>query len=214
MRKEKALLLLSGGLDSAVCLYYSIKEYEVIAITFDYFGRREAERIASQRLAKKAGVNLISIDLGFLKEISDAPIKAFKNKTPSSFIPARNVIFYGIAAHFAERVGASVIIGGHLRYDKSKFPDASKEFFRELNRLLRCALGDSKIKVLTPFIQMSKSDVIKLGISLKVPFELCWSCYEEGPEPCGKCEACIERSKAFKIVGVPDPLTKRGPGGI
>src|SRR3712207_3082185 len=146
MRSDRALVMLSGGLDSATCLYWAKEKYsEVIAITFNYFGRLVQEKRASVQLVKAAGVNkLIEIDLPFVKEAGDSSYhsgrfkeKSYPNAQQSSYVPARNMIFYSIGAHYAEYLGAKWIIGGHNLHDAKFFKDASKRFIDKINILDR-----------------------------------------------------------------------------
>jgi 7-cyano-7-deazaguanine synthase len=215
--KSHALVLLSGGLDSAVCLYLAKSRHEhVTGITFNYFERRIIEREATEKLASRAGVDLIQLGVEFLREASDIKKASTRLKGVNQvYIPARNIIFYGVAAHFAERLGATYIYGGHLKTDSLRFKDASKRFFNSLNNLFLNHLSTGAVRVVTPLITLEKHEVVQLGSSLGVPFELTWSCYEDGPRPCRKCEACREREAAFKMAGVLDPLdATNGPGGI
>jgi 7-cyano-7-deazaguanine synthase len=206
--KEKALVLLSGGLDSAVCLYLALKSCSsVVGLTFNYYDRREAEKNAAHRIAAAANIRLISLSLEFLREASDNDLQsASLLQAPPVYIPARNIVFYGIAAHYAERMQASRIYGGHIKADVEQFQDASKNFFDEMNAVLKRSMRDGSIQIYTPLIDLEKHEVLMLGSNIGVPFQLTWSCYENGPEPCGKCHACIERKQAFNKAKLVDPL--------
>ncbi|MCL5788348.1 MAG: 7-cyano-7-deazaguanine synthase [Candidatus Marsarchaeota archaeon] len=206
--KVDGVILLSGGLDSAICAHYLLdKRKSLHALTLNYFGRRIKEKKATTKLAHEMGIPLTKVDVGFLKEASDVAALAQKiERRAGAYIPARNLIFYGIAAHYAERLGASKIYGGHLREDSLTFPDASIKFFERLNESLSEAQLTTKLSVELPLIHMSKAEVIRLGAQLKVPFEYTWSCYTDGRLPCGRCPACISRSNAFREAGVTDPL--------
>ncbi|MEM0120986.1 MAG: 7-cyano-7-deazaguanine synthase [Thermoprotei archaeon] len=205
---SKAVVLLSGGLDSAVCLYLAKREHhETIGLSFNYYGRRMVERNATIKLATSAGVELIQVDVGFLKEVSDIPRVSDQLRVVDQvYIPARNLIFYGVAAHFAERIGADSIYGGHIKTDALKFQDASETFFARLNTILSEHLASKGLHVVTPLINLEKHEVVRLGGDLGVPFGSTWSCYGEGPKPCGDCKACIERRRAFLRAGLTDPL--------
>src|SRR5881409_1321684 len=140
---DKALVMLSGGLDSATCLYWAKAKFsDVSAITFNYFGRLVQEKRASSRLATGAGVvKLIDVDLPFVKEASDFYDGRFQKHDSdalwSSYVPARNLVFYSIAAHYAEYLGAKWIIGGHNLHDVNFFKDASKNYIEKLNALFK-----------------------------------------------------------------------------
>jgi 7-cyano-7-deazaguanine synthase len=184
MRSDTALVMLSGGLDSATCLYWAKEKYsEVIAITFNYFGRLMQEKRASVQLVKAAGINdLIEIDLPFVKEAGDSSYYSGRFKEnphsdaqESSYVPARNMIFYSICAHYAEYLGAKWIIGGHNLHDAKFFKDASKRFIDKINILFKegCLLtNDQAYQILLPLSRMNRKQIIRLAIKLKAPIEL------------------------------------------
>ena len=218
MRSDRALVMLSGGLDSATCLYWAKEKYsEVIAISFNYFGRLVQEKRASVQLVKAAGINkLIEIDLPFVKEAGDSSYysgrfkkSSHSNAQESSYVPARNMIFYSIGAHYAEYLGAKWIIGGHNLHDAKFFKDASKKFIDKINILFRegCLLcNDQAYQILLPLSRMNRKEIIRLAIKLKAPIELTWSCHREGTVHCGSCYACRQRLEAFDDLGLKDPV--------
>jgi len=214
-KKSDAIVLLSGGLDSATCIYWAKKKFEkVSAITFNYFGRIENEKTATAELAKTAGVSdLIVVDLPFLKEASDFYSGNFKGGDAdgmlASYMPARNMIFYSIAAHYSEFLGAKSIIGGHNTHDVLFFRDASKDYIQKINSLFQEAClfcnGES-YQILLPLAEMDRKRVLELAIDLRVPIELTWSCHNNGNAHCGKCYACRQRIEAFNLLGLKDPV--------
>ncbi|MFX0029072.1 MAG: 7-cyano-7-deazaguanine synthase QueC [Candidatus Hermodarchaeota archaeon] len=203
--KQGAILLLSGGIDSATTLYWAKKEgYHVTALSFNYYLRPKKENDAALKLATNLGVKLIEIPINFLKEAVDLRIEGFPVpsaiNSPEGFIPIRNLVFYSIAAYFAEVYGNNFIIGGHISADIEQFPDTNINFFKTLEQLINKSKhkqDNSKIKILLPLINLNKVEVIKLAKSLDVPLELTWSCYSDGDEPCGQCSSCIKRKEAF-----------------
>lgn len=211
---DKALVLLSGGLDSATCLYWARQRYEVYAITFNYYGRLENERLAAIRLSEKAGVSkLITVDIPFIKEASDYYNGQLKKQDPdllwSSYVPARNLVFYSIAAHYAEYLGAKWIIGGHNNHDVEFFKDASRDYFERLNSLFSegCLFCDGQpYRIILPLAEMDRAAVIRLASEINVPIESTWSCHYEGDAHCGKCYACKQRLEAFGLLGIKDPV--------
>ena len=215
MGSDRALVMLSGGLDSATCLYWAKEKFsDISTITFNYFGRLVQEKSAAAKLVKAAGINdLIEIDLPFVREVSDFHSRRFKNRNSdvewsSSYIPARNMIFYSITAHYAEYLGAKWIIGGHNLHDIKFFKDASKSYIDRLNWLFKegCLLCDDQAyQILLPLAQMNRKEIIRLAISLKTPIELTWSCHGEGSVHCGNCYACRQRLEAFDALGLHDP---------
>ncbi len=219
MKSDRALVMLSGGLDSATCLYWAKEKYsEVIAITFNYFGRLVQEKRASVQLVKAAGINkLIEIDLPFVKEVGDSSSyhsgrlkeNSYSDTQQSSYIPARNMIFYSIGAHYAEYLGAKWIIGGHNLHDAKFFKDASKRFIDKINILFRegCLLcNDQAYQILLPLSRMNRKQIIMLAMKLKAPIELTWSCHRDGTVHCGSCYACRQRLEAFDDLGLKDPV--------
>ena len=217
MRSDKALVMLSGGLDSATCLYWAKEKYsEVVAISFNYFGRLVQEKRASVQLVKAAGINkLIEIDLPFVKEVGNSSYyserfkeSSYLNAQDSSYVPARNMIFYSISAHYAEYLGAKWIIGGHNLHDAKFFKDASKRFIDKINILFKegCLLCNGQAyQILLPLSRMNRKQIIRLAIKLKAPVELTWSCHREGTVHCGSCYACKQRLDAFDDLGLKDP---------
>ena len=219
MQSDKALVMLSGGLDSATCLYWAKERYsEVIAITFNYFGRLAQEKHAIIRLVNAAEVsNLIEIDLPFVKEAGDSSYYyssqskdlLHSNSQWSSYVPARNMIFYSISAHFAEYLGIKWIIGGHNMHDTKFFKDASKSFIDKMNVLFKegCLLckDNQAYQIVLPLAKMNRKQIIKLAMRLKAPIELTWSCHREGAKPCGSCYSCKQRVEAFNELGLKDP---------
>lgn len=180
------------------------------AITFEYDGiaRREVE--AAKSVATRAGVvEHKFVRLPDLKEAGDIP--GFElGKLPRTYIPLRNSVFYSLAASYAEVSGATSIVGGHNRDDELVFDDVSPEFFSSLEKALRMGslvLRRNRVRILRPLRHRRKAEVIKLAASLRVPFELTWSCHREGREHCWQCDGCLSRRGAFLRAGVPDPLS-------
>jgi 7-cyano-7-deazaguanine synthase len=218
MRSDKALLMLSGGLDSATCLYWAKEKYsDISAITFNYFDRLVQEKLATAKLVKAAGIkSLIEIDLPFIKETSDfyrdSSIKKYNDSEAlqsASYVPARNMIFYSISAHYAEYLGAKWIIGGHNIHDVKFFKDASIEYMNKLNSLFKegCLLcNDQAYEIVLPLAEMNRRQIIRLAIELKTPIEMTWSCHRKGIVHCGNCYACRQRLEAFKDLGLKDPV--------
>ena len=203
--REKVISLLSGGIDSAVALYWADhNSYEVIALSFDYDFRPEQEKKAVKKLVDTLNIKLIEVPIKYMKEAIDLRIEGFPIPTavhaPEGFIPSRNLVFYSIASYFAEIYDCKTIIGGHISVDPIKFPDAAPNFFRTLEKLINQGKHNkdkSTIKILLPLSKMTKKDVINLGHELSVPFEWTWSCYSDGEQPCGKCSSCRKRDEAF-----------------
>jgi len=213
--RMRALILLSGGLDSSVCLWWARQQgWDLIPLTVDYHGRPTAEVRALNALLDGVMVgNLIRAPLPFLKDVADLREDGLANPVldaaPDAYIPARNMIFYAIAGYYAETLGAERIVGGHNGIDPETFPDSSPDFFTQVNSLFRLGLWSyprAHVSVKLPLAGKPKEEVIDMGLKLGVPFGDTWSCYFDGERHCGVCESCRERQAAFKALEVRDPV--------
>ena len=214
-KSKKALVMLSGGIDSSTCLYWAKRKFsDVLAITFNYYGRLENEKKATVQLARRAAVkNLLQVNLPFIKEYSDfynaKPLTSSSDLRLPSYIPARNMIFYSICAHYAEFLDIKWIIGGHNSQDAKFFKDATKGYLKRINCLLkhgRPMIGRNTPTILLPLVDMDRQKVISLALKIDVPLELTWSCHNEGETHCGQCYSCSERFGAFRSLGIKDPV--------
>lgn len=203
---RNALVLISGGLDSATCLYWAINKFEhVQTITFNYFGRIDKEKIAARSIAKLSSIKLIEVEIPFIEEKSE--YSRVTNGRPSqAYIPLRNLIFYSISGYFAQINKISNLVGGHTASDSKIFKDANESYFNKMNELILLGLiGSTDCRIVLPLKDLSRVGVIKLARKLKVPIHLTWSCHGEGKLPCGRCYACKQRLNAFKLLGLTDP---------
>ncbi|OGS49401.1 MAG: hypothetical protein A3K68_02650 [Euryarchaeota archaeon RBG_16_68_13] len=212
---ERAIVLLSGGVDSAVALWWAkARGWDIEPLTFEYFGRPGREHAAIDALVSRAGVRpAVHVDLPFLKEVDDLKKEGFSNRVlldaPEGYIPARNLIFYSLAAYRAELEGVRYLVGGHNGIDPEAFPDASPGFFLALNDLFRKALWSAArtpVETVVPLAGKPKGEVVRTGLAMGVPFESTWSCYWDRPVHCGTCRSCRERKEAFAAAGAPDPV--------
>jgi 7-cyano-7-deazaguanine synthase len=132
---------------------------------------------------------------------------------PSTYVPARNIIFLSFALSYAEAIGARAIFIGAHSQDYSGYPDCRPEFYRAFSQIIttgtKTGIEKRSIKIETPLIHKAKAEIIRLGARLGVPFEFTWSCYQGGNRPCGKCDSCCFRAKGFKEAGITDPLLSR-----
>jgi len=218
--KKKAVVLLSGGLDSAVTLYSAKKEgYECRCLTFDYGQRHKREIAQARMLAKKAcaKINVLKLKLAWkgsslVDEKTNLPSgrspEEIRTKgVPSTYVPARNTIFLSLAASFAEAIGAQAVFIGAHHEDSSGYPDCRREYLEAFDNVVKLgtkAGTEHKLSIKFPLIGKTKSDIIKLGASLGAPFEETWSCYKGGRRPCGRCDSCVLRAKGFKEAGIKD----------
>ena len=210
-------MLLSGGVDSATCLYLIRAHHAVRALTFEYHGIAARELQSAKAIAAEAGVVEHRLTrLPDLREAADIPGARFPG-LPPTYIPLRNSIFYSIAAAYAEETGAGSIVGGHNRDDSGVFRDVSPEFFTTLERAFwagSAVLRRNKTRIVRPLKNRTKVQVVRLAASLKVPLELTWSCHRDGSEHCWRCDGCASRRDSFTKAGVKDPLDPQREGKI
>jgi 7-cyano-7-deazaguanine synthase len=214
---KTAVVLLSGGLDSATVLYFAQAQgYKCQALIFDYGQRHQQEIAQAVKIAKASGsaYRILKIDFpwkgsALLNKTIQLP-KKITSGIPVTYVPARNIIFLSFALSWAEVTRASAIFIGAHAQDYSGYPDCRQKFFKAFIKMARAGLAAKhSIKILAPLLNKNKSQIINLGRRLSVPFNLTWSCYQAGIKPCGKCDSCYYRAKGFKEAGLADPLGKR-----
>jgi 7-cyano-7-deazaguanine synthase len=153
----------------------------------------------------------LSIYLPFFKDLEDRYRPQRSSAISPAYVPARNIIFYGIAAAYAETLSARRIIFGSNADDAKELPDARQNFIQLMNELVKAGTRAGSegvfIEIVNPLIELSKTEVLKLAAKLKVPLQLTWSCYENAKTPCGKCRGCRMRLEAFTAAGMSDPLS-------
>uniref|UniRef100_A0A7C3EZX8 7-cyano-7-deazaguanine synthase n=1 Tax=Candidatus Methanomethylicus mesodigestus TaxID=1867258 RepID=A0A7C3EZX8_9CREN len=202
MLKAISILLLSGGLDSATLLWEMKGMDEIVAITAKYGDSNTREVAAAESLAKLAGVKRhITVDLGFLREVSEAGNGSVPAGVPPTYIPSRNLILFGIAAHYAELIGARRIMTGHIFSDK--FPDSGEAFIDIVNEALLAGTflrAEGGQIISAPYLSLTKKEVARKAIDLGVPIGLTWSCYLNGESPCGICGGCRESEESLESV--------------
>lgn len=222
--KKKAVVLLSGGLDSATCLAIAKNEgFDIHSITFDYGQRHDVELKCAKTIAESCGVtkhHLISFNLrewggsALTSDSIDVPAPGGSG-VPVTYVPARNTIFLSFAAALAETIGARDIFIGVNSLDYSGYPDCRPAFIKAFE--LAATLGTKAVdenwtfRVNAPLQYLKKAEIIRLGLSLGVDYSLTHSCYNPDPDgkPCLKCDSCYLRQKAFAELGMTDPQLKK-----
>ena len=221
---SKAVVLLSGGLDSATAAAIAKSEgYELFALTFDYGQRHKIEIESAKKVAEHIGMTqhlIMPIDLSLFGGSSltsemevpkDVPVEQIGQTIPNTYVPARNTVFLALALAYAESVGAHMIYIGISGVDYSGYPDCRPEFLQAFNSLANLAtksgIESAPFSIEAPLLSLSKRDTILRGLALGVDFSLTFTCYDPLPEgkSCGRCESCQLRLNAFREAGVADP---------
>ncbi|MDX1823726.1 MAG: 7-cyano-7-deazaguanine synthase QueC [Thiohalomonadales bacterium] len=223
---KKAVVLVSGGLDSATTLAIAQEQgYACYALSFDYGQRHRSELDAARKVTKAAGVvehKIITLNLDDIggSALTDTTIAVPQQPTegiPVTYVPARNTVFLALALGWAEVLGAEAIFIGVNAVDYSGYPDCRPEFIEAFAKLARLAtkagVEGKPIQIETPLIHLSKSEIIQQGVRLGVDYANTISCYDPDAEgrACGRCDSCRLRAAGFEVAGVPDP-TRYQPG--
>lgn len=222
MKVKKAICLLSGGLDSAVCLYHARSQgFEVIALTVDYGQRHDRELRSARAFCQllKIRHHEVAFEMPWRgssltdKKVAmhDAQdVQHISKRIPNTYVPARNSIFLSLAASCAEAEGAEAIFIGANAVDYSGYPDCRPAFLKTFETLIRkgtkAGAEGRTLKIFSPLLRLSKKDIVLKAFKLKVPIEKTWSCYRGGKNPCGRCDSCLLREKGFLDAGKIDPL--------
>src|SRR5581483_9516283 len=216
--KTRAVVLLSGGMDSCVCAALAARDYDPAALHISYGQRTEArEREAFFRVCERLGIRerlvlrneaLRAIGGSALTDESIAVPEshAIGTDIPVTYVPFRNAHFLSVAVSWAEVRGAEKIVIGAVEQDSSGYPDCRPAYYRAFNDVIRAGTREGRIEIETPLIGMRKSDIVRLGLELGAPFDLTWSCYSCEDLACGVCDSCVLRLRAFEAAGARDPI--------
>ncbi|HTF43788.1 MAG TPA: 7-cyano-7-deazaguanine synthase QueC [Terriglobales bacterium] len=220
--RPRAVVCLSGGMDSCVCAALAARDYEVYAIHFSYGQRTEARELHSAReIARLVGVReLMPLKIDLFRRIGGSALtdhaiavpEAAANEAeigsevPVTYVPFRNAHFLSAAVSWAEVLGAKTVFIGAVEQDSSGYPDCRPAYYEAFNQLIRMGTKDGEIRVETPLIAMRKNEIVRLGVELGAPFHVSWSCYSGETEACGVCESCVLRLRAFREAGAVDPI--------
>lgn len=219
---RKAVVLLSGGLDSTACLFWSLKRgYAPVALSVRYGQRHGRELSSARAVAKAAGVPLreASLSLPWLGSSSltnrrmslpETPLAGIgRGGIPSTYVPGRNTVFLALAASLADAIGAEAVVIGANALDYSGYPDCRPPFLRAFGRVVRLGTrrGEQKkpLRILAPLLRLDKKGIVRLARKVGAPLSLTWSCYAGGARPCGRCDSCKLRAKGFREEGLRDP---------
>lgn len=223
-KNEKAIVLLSGGMDSATCLAMAIAlGYRAHALHLNYGQRTQERELKSfnalcDHYALQKEQRLI-IDISHLRTIGGSaltnvnmPLKADgelspKDQIPLSYVPFRNAHILSVAVSWAEVTKASAIFFGAVEEDSSGYPDCREEFIRVFNQAANLGTKpETALEIITPLLHLNKGEIVKKALNLKTPLELTWSCYQSEEIPCDLCDSCLLRKRGFARAGVADPV--------
>jgi 7-cyano-7-deazaguanine synthase len=215
----RAVVLLSGGMDSAVCAALAVRDYETAALHMSYGQRTEArERLAFNRICDRLGIGkrlvLENRTLALIggSALTDRQIDVpaagaeIGSQIPITYVPFRNAHFIAAGVSWAEVLGATSIFIGAVAQDSSGYPDCRPEYYEAFNHVIQVGTREGNIQIATPLIGMRKAEIVKLGLELGAPFDLTWSCYSREDRACGACESCVLRLRAFAAAGASDPI--------
>jgi 7-cyano-7-deazaguanine synthase len=219
--RSRAVVLLSGGMDSSVCAAIAARDHDAAAVHVSYGQRTEQrERTAFEGICDRLGIRdrlmvrndalraiggsaltdtNIAVPIAALSSSSESPI-------PVTYVPFRNAHFLAVAVSWAEVLGALKVYIGAVEQDSSGYPDCRPAYYDAFNQVVKTGTKDGKIEIVTPLIKMRKAQIVGLGVELATPFDLTWSCYVRDDRACGECDSCVLRLRAFQEAGVADPI--------
>jgi 7-cyano-7-deazaguanine synthase len=216
---KKAVVILSGGMDSATAAFIAKSEgYEIIPVHFNYSQRTEKRELkAFNDICNYLKLeNRYVIDIPFFKQIGasalvdeniEVPVDGVKPGIPVTYVPFRNGIFLSIAAAVAEKEGAEAIYIGVVEEDSSGYPDCTEEFIQNMQNAINSGTKpETDIRIKTPLVHLKKEDIVKTAVEYGVPLHLTWSCYKNEDEACGVCDSCRLRLKGFEKAGIEDKI--------
>lgn len=216
--KSRAIVLLSGGMDSSVCAALAVRDHEAAALHISY-GQRTEERerqsflAICQRLKIHDRLMLRNESLSMIggSALTDGSIpvpdaEMIGQGVPVTYVPFRNAHFLAAAVSWAEVLGAKRIYIGAVEPDSSGYPDCRPAYYKAFNQVVKAGTKEGDIEIETPLIAMRKAEIVRLGLELGAPFDLTWSCYSREDRACGVCDSCVLRLRAFEAAGVQDPI--------
>jgi len=217
--KSRAVVLLSGGMDSCVCAALAAREHEPAAVHISY-GQRTEERerqsflaicqrlkIHDRLMVRNEALRAIGGSALTDESIPVPDSETLGHSIPVTYVPFRNAHFLAVAVSWAEVLGAAKVYIGAVEPDSSGYPDCRPAYYKAYNEVVKAGTKDGKIEIVTPIIAMRKAEIVRLGLELSAPFDLTWSCYSREDRACGVCDSCVLRLRAFTAAGVSDPIS-------
>jgi len=215
---QRAVVLLSGGMDSCVCAALAARDHDAAAVHVSY-GQRTEEReqraffavcdrlgIRDRLLVRNEALSAIGGSALTDRNIGVPESHAIEHDIPVTYVPFRNAHFLSVAVSWAEVLGAAQIYIGAVEQDSSGYPDCRPAYYEAFNQVIRLGTKDGQIEIFTPLIHLRKSEIVRLGLELGAPFDLTWSCYSREDSACGVCDSCVLRLRAFQDAGNADPI--------
>ena len=215
---KKTVIMLSGGIDSSTLAYYlKDKKYGLYALSFYYGQKHNKEVLIAEKIAKKLQISFKLIDIRNVGKLLKSSLTSEKEEIPeghyaeeimkSTVVPNRNMIMLSIAAGYAKSIEATTLAFAAHTGDHFIYPDCRPDFVMAMRHTLASSFGYEKPfpELIAPFITFDKTDIVRIGYMLKVPFKLTWSCYKGLDKHCGHCGTCVERKEAFKLAKITDP---------
>jgi len=215
---QAAVVLLSGGMDSCVCAALASRDYSAAALHISY-GQRTQDRERQSFLAVCDRLNIrekLVVRNEALRAIGGSALTdeaiavpashEIGHEIPVTYVPFRNAHFLSVAVSWAEVLGATKIFIGAVEQDSSGYPDCRPAYYEAFNQVIKAGTKEGAIEILTPLIQLRKSEIVRLGLELGAPFDLTWSCYSRQDQACGVCDSCVLRLRAFAAAGATDPV--------
>jgi len=222
--KTRAVVLLSGGMDSCVCAALAAREHDVAAVHVSYGQRtEERERRSFEGICDRLGIrDRLVVRNEALRAIGGSALTdeniavpeshAIGSGVPVTYVPFRNAHFLAVAVSWAEVLGAEKVYVGAVEPDSSGYPDCRPAYYRAFNEVVKAGTKEGKIEIVAPLIAMRKAEIVTLGLELGAPFDLTWSCYQREDRACGVCDSCGLRLRAFREAGAEDPIPYREAG--
>ena len=217
-KRSRAVVLLSGGMDSCVCAALAVRDFEVAAVHVSY-GQRTEERERQSFMAICQRLNIydkLMVRNEALRAIGGSALtdegiavpeaEAVGHSIPVTYVPFRNAHFLAVAVSWAEVLGAQKVYIGAVEPDSSGYPDCRPAYYQAFNQVVKTGTKEGQIEIVTPLIAMRKAQIVQLGLELGAPFDLTWSCYSREDKACGVCDSCALRLRAFEAAGSQDPI--------
>jgi 7-cyano-7-deazaguanine synthase len=218
-KRSRAVVLLSGGMDSCVCAALAARDHEAAAVHISY-GQRTEERerqsflaicqrlkIHDKLMVRNEALRAIG-GSALTDDAIDVPTaEEIGHSVPVTYVPFRNAHFLAVAVSWAEVLGAEKVYIGAVEPDSSGYPDCRPAYYKAFNEVAKTGTKEGRIEIVTPLIAMRKTDIVQLGLELGAPFDLTWSCYSREDQACGVCDSCVLRLRAFEAAGTQDPIS-------